>query len=403
MGVWALLVDQGLMNTGFFMLFPLLTVHLTRDLGFEATGVGLVLAMRQIIQQGAAPLGGALSDRVGYKPVMIAGFLVRTLGFLVFAISASLAGILAGTIVTALGGALFDPPGRASLAYLTSERERQSVYAAAGTASWLGQVLGPLIGALLLPYSFTAVCAVAAAAFFAAAIQAALFLPGGMRGEMSNTTLWASIGAALRDSDFARFTVLLLGYYFLSTQIVITVPLLTDRLAGPSAIGPVFAIQAGLAMVLQVPLARWAGKRFNPITQMWCAMLVVAVGFGAYAVAGDFRGLALATALVAVGQLLVAPVQSLVTARLASGRGGAYFGVSSLALAVGGALGNTTGGALLDAGGSLGAPWLPWTAMAGVGMLTALGYQRLGRDPRLRARVAGLRSQASRRAAPSGN
>ncbi len=39
-GVWVLLADQVLMNTGFFMLFPLLTVHLTRDLGFDATGVG---------------------------------------------------------------------------------------------------------------------------------------------------------------------------------------------------------------------------------------------------------------------------------------------------------------------------------------------------------------------------
>jgi predicted MFS family arabinose efflux permease len=39
-GVWVLLADQVLMNVGFFMLFPLLTVHLTRDLGFDATGVG---------------------------------------------------------------------------------------------------------------------------------------------------------------------------------------------------------------------------------------------------------------------------------------------------------------------------------------------------------------------------
>src|SRR5215210_4486379 len=118
-GVWVLLADAVLMNTGFFMLFPLLTVHLTRDLGFDATGVGLVLAARNLLQQGSAPLGGAL--------------------------------------VTALGGALFDPPSRAALAYLTPERERQNVYAAMGSASWLGQVVGPLIGAVLLPFSFEVV------------------------------------------------------------------------------------------------------------------------------------------------------------------------------------------------------------------------------------------------------
>ena len=54
------------------VLFPLLTVHLTRDLGFDATGVGLVLGARNLVQQGAAPLGGSLSDRIGYKPVIVA-------------------------------------------------------------------------------------------------------------------------------------------------------------------------------------------------------------------------------------------------------------------------------------------------------------------------------------------
>src|ERR1044071_5961776 len=174
-GGWVLLGDQVLMNTGFFMLFPLLTVHLTRDLGFDATGVGLVLAARNLLQQGTAPLGGSLADRVGYKPIIVAGFLVRAVGFLLFALSHDFGGIIAGALVTALGGALFDPPSRASLAYLTPEKDRQGVYAAMGTASWLGQAIGPLIGALLLGFSFEVVSIASGLAFLVAAIQAAGF------------------------------------------------------------------------------------------------------------------------------------------------------------------------------------------------------------------------------------
>ena len=85
-----LLADQAMMNVGFFMLFPLLTVHLTRDLGFDATGVGLVLGARNLVQQGAAPLGGSLSDRIGYKRVIVAGFLVRATGFLLLCLLAGL-------------------------------------------------------------------------------------------------------------------------------------------------------------------------------------------------------------------------------------------------------------------------------------------------------------------------
>src|SRR5438270_319491 len=164
-GVWVLLADQVLMNTGFFMLFPLLTVHLIRDLGFDATAVGLVLGARNLLQQGTAPLGGSLSDRVGYKPVIVAGFGVRAAGFLLFALSHDVLAVIAGALVTAVGGALFDPPSRASLAYLTPERDRQNVYAAMGSANWLGQAIGPLIGALLLPLSFEIVSIASGALF----------------------------------------------------------------------------------------------------------------------------------------------------------------------------------------------------------------------------------------------
>jgi DHA1 family multidrug resistance protein-like MFS transporter len=382
-----LLADQVLMNTGFFMLFPLLTVHLTRDLGFDATGVGLVLAARNLLQQGTAPLGGSLADRVGYKPVIVAGFGVRAAGFLLFALSHDMLGVVAGALVTAVGGALFDPPSRASLAYLTPDRDRQDVYAAMGTASWLGQVIGPLLGALLLQFSFEVVSIASAVAFLLAAIQALLLLPSGMRGDVGGLSIFGSIGDALRDREFMWFTALLLGFYFLATQTVITVPLLAARVVGAEAIGPLFAIQAALAMTLQVPLVRWTTRHAGPLVQVSGALLLMGLGFVGYSAAGNFIGLALATGLVAIGQLVISPVQSTVTARLGGGKGGAYFGVGSLALAVGGALGSGSGGALIDISARAGLAWLPWIGMSGVAVVSAIGFALLQRDTRLQARL----------------
>src|SRR5260221_2130829 len=110
-----------MMNIGFFMLFPLLTVHLTRDLGFDATGVGLVLAARNLVQQGAAPFGGSLSDRIGYKPVIVAGFVVRATGFLSLALSHDVLGVTASTFVTAVYGARVRPPLPAPSPLLTPQ------------------------------------------------------------------------------------------------------------------------------------------------------------------------------------------------------------------------------------------------------------------------------------------
>ncbi|HEY0583129.1 MAG TPA: MFS transporter, partial [Chloroflexota bacterium] len=310
-------------------------------------------------------------------------------GFLLFALSHDVWGVIGGALVTAVGGALFDPPSRASLAYLTPEKERQNVYAAMGSASWMGQVIGPLIGAVLLPFSFQVVSIASAAAFMVAAIQAWVLLPNGMRGEVGGLTMLGSIGEALRDREFMLFTSLLLGFYFLASQPTITMPLLAAQLVGPSAIGPLFAIQAGLAMVLQVPLVRWTTRHMGPLVQVSGAMLLMGLGFVGFALAADFIGLALSTATVAIGMLLITPVQSTVTARLSGGKGGAYFGVGSLALAVGGALGNGTGGALIDIGVRAGVPWLPWVGMCGVAIVSAVGFALLQRDARIQTRLQG--------------
>lgn len=386
-GVWSILTGQGLMTAGFFMLFPLLAVHLTQNLGFDAFTVGLIFGMRILLQQGTAPLGGALADRIGYKPAMVAGYAIRTVGFLLFAVSDHLWVILGAVIITSLGGTLFDPSSRAALAYLTPERNRQSTYAASGTAMWTGQVVGPLVGALLIPISFTWVCVASAVAFLVAAVQAAFLLPKGMRGEITSLSMWGSISEALRDTDFARFTALLLGYFFLGVQITITVPILTDRVVGPEAIGPIFAIQAGLAIVLQVPLNRALGGRVYALDLIAGAMMIIALGFAGYALADSFAAIAAATAVVAVGQMLVMPLHSTVTARLSSGQRGAYFGVGSLAFAFGGGSGYVLGGVLIDVADWLVTPWLPWIAMAGVALGSGLGFVWLGRSARLRARL----------------
>src|SRR5260370_27170663 len=130
-------------------------------------------------------------------------------------------------------------------------------------------------------------------------------------------------------------------------------------------------------MTLQVPLVRWTTRFAGPLVQVSGAMLLMGLGFVGYAVAGNFLGLALATGLVAVGQLLISPVQSTVTARLGGGKGGACFGVGSLALAVGGALGNGTGGVLIDVSSRSSLSWLPWVGMAGVAVVSAIGFALL--------------------------
>src|SRR4051794_19247866 len=111
--VQLLLLNQLTINIGFYMLMPYLAGHLSGGLGLAAWSVALVLGVRNLSQQGLFLLGGTLADRLGYRPVIIAGCLLRTAGFALLGVVDTLPALLAASAATGVAGALFNPAVRA--------------------------------------------------------------------------------------------------------------------------------------------------------------------------------------------------------------------------------------------------------------------------------------------------
>jgi MFS family permease len=114
--VQLLMVNQFTINLGFFMLMPYLAQHLSGTLGLAGWLVGLVLGVRNFSQQGMFLVGGTLADRLGYKPMIVAGCVLRTAGFATLGLIDSVPALLAASAATGLAGALFNPAVRAYLA-----------------------------------------------------------------------------------------------------------------------------------------------------------------------------------------------------------------------------------------------------------------------------------------------
>jgi DHA1 family multidrug resistance protein-like MFS transporter len=69
---------------------------------------------------------------------------------------------------------------------------------------------------------------------------------------------------------------------------------------------------------------------------------------------------------------------------------GSYFGINSLALGIGGGVGNLSGGLLYDLGKSLAFPELPWLVFCAAGLATAAGLAAMAaHQRRLRAELEG--------------
>jgi DHA1 family multidrug resistance protein-like MFS transporter len=386
-GLATILVDTFLVYGGFFMVIPLISVHYVDGLGWAAASIGLVLALRQLLQQGSTPVAGILADRFGVKWLICAGVLLRAVGFLSLAWATTFPLLLLSALLAALGGSLFEAPKSAAIAALTDEQNRARFYSLTGVVGGLGVAIGTQVGALLLAANFALVALVAASCFFVDFAITLIFLPPVRVASASDGgTLVRGIGLALRDRPFMTFNVLLMGYWFLWVQFTISLPLAAKAISGTaSAVGWIYAINSVMLIVLSYPLIRLAGRWLRPLPILTLGLLLMALGIGAVALAGNMPVLLGCVVCLCLGVVLAAPSQQTVAASLANPAAlGSYFGVNSLALAFGGGLGNFSGGLLYDLGGRWHLPALPWLVFGLVGLATTMGLWRMARGQQRR-------------------
>ena len=382
-GLATLLATTFLMWAGFFMVIPLISIHYVDGLGWAAASVGAVLAARQFLQQGLTPLSGMLADRVGVKGLICTGLLLRVAGFALMGWADTFVLLLLSAVLAALGGAMFESPKSAAIAALTDEGNRARFYSLAGVVSGLGLTLGTQAGVLLLGADFRWVALGAAGTFFLTFLVSLLFLP---RVRVSQVVpgdkLTAGFRLALRDRAFVLFTIFLMGYWFIWVQLSISLPLAAqEKGGGAGAVGWVYAINAGMSVVLQYPLLKVASRRLEPMSILILGISVMSAGLGAIALAGGVWAFLGCIVLYSLGALLAMPSHQTVAANLANPAAlGSYYGVNSLALAIGGGLGNLCGGLLYDIGRGLGFSELPWLAFLVVGLMSAAGLWRLQRS-----------------------
>ena len=379
-GLCALLADTFLMWGGFFMVIPLISVQFVDNLGWTAGAVGLILGVRQLVQQGLTVVSGVVADRIGAKWLICAGMLVRGAGFAAMAWADSFGFLMFTAILAATGGALFEAPKSAAIAALTNESNRAHYYALSGIVGGAGLTIGPFVGALLLDVGFETVAIAAALCYVVTFAITLIFLPP-VKVATAGAPPLAGLGLALRDRPFVSVNLLLMGYWFMTSQLSISFPLIATEISGTSnAVSWVFGLNAGMAVALQYPAMRFVDGRLRPATTLIIGIAIMAIGLATVGFVSHVPALLASVAIFSAGQLLASPSQQTVTANLANPAAlGSYFGVASISLAVGGSVGNFTGGSLYQLGDRLNAAPLPWLIFATVGMTAAVGLFVLDR------------------------
>ncbi len=179
-----LIVFVGLL--GFGIILPLLPLY-AEQFGASPFTVGVLLASYSLMQFVATPFLGALSDRIGRRPVLIISQIGTVLSFVLLGFANGLPLLFAARILDGISGGNIST-AQAYISDITDEEGRAKAFGLIGAAFGLGFILGPAIGGILSQGTNYHVPAFVAAAISLLSLLLTVFvLPESLPPEKRNT------------------------------------------------------------------------------------------------------------------------------------------------------------------------------------------------------------------------
>jgi DHA1 family tetracycline resistance protein-like MFS transporter len=367
--------------TGFGVFLPIFP-FLALELGATPTATTIAMGAYSLGQLISSPLWGRLSDRVGRKPVLIAGLVGGVVSYLWLARAGSVeelgAARLFGGLMAGNVGAAF-----AAAADLADDKTRARNMGLLGAAVGFGFVAGPGLGALLIGDAptraeFARVCFAAAALAGVAGLAALLLFrethPAGARlGKDSERQRGFALLAAR--PALARFIAVMFLMIVAQALMETTFGLWADAELqwGPREVGWTLAALGVGAVLLQGGGAGAAARVLGERMTLLIGLALFAAGFGGLAVSHEPATMSASlTALVAGVGLATPALNALIAAQAAEGERGAVMGLSQSAAAFGRVAGPLGAGALFDAL-SPGAPFIAAALLILAALFVALG------------------------------
>ena len=331
---------------GYTLMIPLLAI-VAREYGAPDTILGSLLSIPAVCSMVAAPIWGKISDRTGRKTVIVAAQCLSLAGYLLLALSHSLALVFLSRIISGLGGGSLGS-GEALIADVTPEGRRDSAFAMYGAVFGLGFIIGPVTAGALIPYGIGIPFLLAAALELINIVVTLRFLPR-ISQAPSRTNVWQSILAMsvprIKNLLACHFLFILAVVCFLANFGLYMERVLHSGVATSSWFLACAGALGGLAMLFLIsPAARALGD--SRIAQLGLALSLVA-----YLLLYSVRGIPIfVTMLVlwAIGSALVLPtLTTLLSAYVPRSERGAIMGVTDSLYSVAMIFGPSAGSAII--------------------------------------------------------
>ena len=353
---WVLIVGTFIDRVGGALIFPFFTLYLTRTFDVRMTQVGLVFALFAVSTLVGGTLGGAVTDRLGRKGMLIFGLVGSASATLLMGLANTLGLFLVSTVLVGLLGNSGAPAQQAMVADLLPSERRAQGFGILRVVANLAVAIGPVIGGLVAARSYLLLFVCDVVASLTAAIVVFLAIretkPQPRQGEEVETIgqTFRGYRSVLEDAVFVLFLLACILLEFVAMQMVTTLPVYLRDVHGVTerGYGSIMSLNAAMVVLLQFPVTRWF-QGHGPLAVMAVGVVLYAVGFGMYGFVSSYAFFLAAIAVVTVGEMMTAPTaQSLVTRMAPETMRGRYMAIFGFSWVIPAAAGPTLAGLLMD-------------------------------------------------------
>ena len=313
-------------------LVTFLGIYFVREAGIDLATVGVAFLCEHLLRGLAAPLFGALSDRVGRRPLLIGAAAITAVVLPSFLLVEGPASLLAWSLALGICGAVNMPVGTALLLDLAPPERRQSALALNYTSMSVAYTLGVMPAGYVAEQGYGFLAATAATGYVLVAL---LYL--GLRGALPlEPAARVVVFDALKDPRLLRFAAVAFVFPLSMGLVVSATPLFAaDAGVGEGYIGLVLGANSILVAALALPVAARIEAR-GPMRYLGAAALIVAATHACYAlIPGVAAALLIGTIVFSFAEVVFSSAVPATVARLAPpGRRGAYQGTWALVASV---------------------------------------------------------------------
>lgn len=368
---------------GGFMLYPFFALYLTKKFEIGMATVGILFGIFSISGLVGSALGGALTDRVGRKGVIIFSLLLSALSALGMGYAPTLGIFVAVSVIVGTLSSIGGPAHEAVVADLLPENKRAEGYGIIRVIFNLAVIIAPAVAGLLIAKSYIllfiidAVISVVAAGIvlFALPETKPKAHPDAKTETVAQT--FAGYGKVFKDIPFMGFVfvTILMALVYMNMNTTLGVYLRDSHGIPELNYGYLLSMNAFIVVLFQFWIARKLEK-YKPMLMMALGTALYAIGFAMYGFTSTYMLFVLAMVIITIGEMVVSPFQQALVASFAPEEmRGRYMAISGLSWGIAFAAGPYMAGWIME---NINPNWL-WVACGVIGGIAMLGYIILDR------------------------